>query len=183
MAYIELTKLGDLPPGVDVDQVIAEGDERELAAVWNTHHGRAIHQRAVKAGSADSGMLAETAPVTALHALAANRRLVELLTGRRWYVMQAAREDGATWSEIGAALGMSKQGAQDWYRRKIEDQERHLGDLHDAARARAALEEDQAVPGVCDGCGGDEEPTVYRGENGRKLCASCWETEYFEQEA
>jgi hypothetical protein len=33
--------------------------------------------------------------------------------------MQAAREAGASWSEIGAALGMSKQGAQDWYRRKI----------------------------------------------------------------
>lgn len=143
MAYIELTALGDLPPGVDIDQVIAEGDERELAAAWNTHFGRAIHQRALKAGSAPGGMLAETAPVSPLQALAANRRLVELLTGRRWLVMRDAREAGATWSEIGAALGMSKQGAQDFYRRKIEAQERYVGDFHDTARARAALEEDR----------------------------------------
>jgi hypothetical protein len=36
---------------------------------------------------------------------------------------------------------MSKQGAQDWYRRKIEAQEQYVGDLHDAERARAALGE------------------------------------------
>jgi hypothetical protein len=55
-------------------------------------------------------------------------------------VMQAAREAGASWSQIGASLGMTKQGAQDWYRRKIADQEQYVGDLHDADRARAAVD-------------------------------------------
>jgi hypothetical protein len=34
---------------------------------------------------------------------------------------------------------MTKQGAQDWYRRKIAEQATHLADLHDAGRAQAAL--------------------------------------------
>jgi hypothetical protein len=31
---------------------------------------------------------------------------------------------------------MTKQGAQDWYRRKIVDQARYVGDLHDTERTR-----------------------------------------------
>ena len=42
-------------------------------------------------------------------------------------VMRAAREAGASWAEISAVLGMSKQGAQNLYRRKIADQERYVG--------------------------------------------------------
>lgn len=84
-------------------------------------------------------LLARLPEVGPLDALTANKHLVELLVGDRWYVMQAAREAGATWSQIGAALGMSKQGAQDWYRRKIADQEQHASDFHDVERARAAL--------------------------------------------
>jgi hypothetical protein len=34
---------------------------------------------------------------------------------------------------------MTRQGAHDWYRRKIALQEQHAGDFHDADRARAAL--------------------------------------------
>lgn len=34
---------------------------------------------------------------------------------------------------------MTKQRAQDWYRRKIDEQEKYVGDLHDAAAARAVL--------------------------------------------
>ena len=48
-------------------------------------------------------------------------------------------EAGASWTQIGAALGMSKQGAPDWYRGKIAEQERYVGDLHDTERAKAAL--------------------------------------------
>ena len=47
--------------------------------------------------------------VVALEVLAANAQLVELLVGRRWYVMQAAREVGASWGDIGAALGLSAE--------------------------------------------------------------------------
>lgn len=32
-------------------------------------------------------------------------------------IVQAARQDGATWEAVGAALGMTAQGAQQFYRR------------------------------------------------------------------
>jgi len=37
--------------------------------------------------------------------------------------------------------GITKQAAHDFYRRKIEEQEKCLPILHDAAAARAVLEE------------------------------------------
>lgn len=85
--------------------------------------------------------LAEVREVAALEALRANAKAVELLTARRWYVIKSAREAGATWAQIGEALGITKQAAHDFYRRKIEEQEKYLPDLHDAAAARAVLEE------------------------------------------
>jgi hypothetical protein len=48
---------------------------------------------------------------------------------------------GATWAQIGEALGITQRAAHDFYRRKIEEQEKHLPDLHDAAAARAVLED------------------------------------------
>lgn len=71
----------------------------------------------------------------------ANAKAVELLTGRRWHVIKSAREAGAAWTRIGEALGITKQAAHDFYRRKIEEQEKYLPVLHDAATARAVLEE------------------------------------------
>jgi hypothetical protein len=73
--------------------------------------------------------------------LRANAKAVELLTARRWYVIKSAREAGATWAQIGEALGITEQAAHDFYRRKIEEQEKYLPDLHDVAAARAVLEE------------------------------------------
>jgi hypothetical protein len=43
--------------------------------------------------------MAELPEVTALDALEASRQLVEQITGRRWYVMRAARESGYSWSQ------------------------------------------------------------------------------------
>jgi hypothetical protein len=74
--------------------------------------------------------------VTAVEALEANGQLVQLLAGRRWYVVQAAREAGATWEDIGTALGMPAPEAQDWHRDQITQRERLVPDLHDAGRAR-----------------------------------------------
>jgi hypothetical protein len=92
--------------------------------------------------AAAARVLAQLPEVTAaLDALRANARAVDLLTGRRWYVMKSAREAGATWAQIGEALGMTKQAAHDFYRRKIEEQEKYLPDLHDAPGARAVLED------------------------------------------
>lgn len=84
--------------------------------------------------------LAELESATALDALAANARMVALMTGWRWIAIKAAREDGATWEQIGEALGTTKQGAQQTYRRAIEHQEQYAPDFHDAASARAVLD-------------------------------------------
>lgn len=37
------------------------------------------------------------------------------------HFVEAARNAGATWTQVGDALGMSKQGAQQWVRRKIKE--------------------------------------------------------------
>ena len=117
-------------------------DAAHNIGLWSAFQRRLVWRRVVERGgdpAVAEGAVAEEPEVTALEALAANRALVDELVGQRWYVMQAAREDGASWGELGAALGMSKQGAQDWYRRKIADQERYAGNFHDAERAQAVL--------------------------------------------
>jgi hypothetical protein len=78
--------------------------------------------------------------MTALQALTANAQLVELLVGRRWCVIMAAREARASWKAIGVALGMSAEEAESWYRGKIAHREQHVPDVHDAGRARAVLD-------------------------------------------
>ena len=103
---------------------------REVSATGSDHAREAAAQ-----------FLAGVREVAALEALRANAKAVELLTGRRWYVMKSAREGGATWAQIGEALGITKQAAHDFYRRKIEEQEKYLPDLHNAVAARAVLEE------------------------------------------
>lgn len=121
---------------------IGDMDESDLMAVWQARAIRATWARAAENGADPeivAGALADVPEVTAVEALEANRRLADLLTGRRWHVMQGAREAGASWSEIGDALGMTKQGAHDTYRRAIAAQEEHVGDLHDASRARSVL--------------------------------------------
>lgn len=154
-SYFETTDLGYLPAGTDIDAVLRDGDERALHAAWNTFHhirftadalaklaaGEIEPHPEVDLGAHWRAEIAALASVTALQALEANRRLVDILTGRRWSTMQSAREAGASWSAIGTALDMTKQGAVDWYKRKIEQQEKYVADFHDAPRARAVLEE------------------------------------------
>ena len=77
---------------------------------------------------------------TLLRALDANAELVKRLTGQRWFVMRDAREQGATWDQIAEALGLTDaEAARAYYLNAIEHQERYVGDLHDARRARAVL--------------------------------------------
>lgn len=144
--HIDLIGAGEryLPAGLDIDRLIRDAtDELQLMAVWDTYHWRRMLHRMVtrRPDSTFRGELDQLAPVTAVQALAANRRLVELLTARRWYVMRDAREGGASWADIGDALGVSRQSAHEWYQRQIELQEKHVGDFHDAERARAALDD------------------------------------------
>jgi hypothetical protein len=65
-------------------------------------------------------MGADLPRLTGLEALRASRRVVQLLTGARWHMMRQAREEGSSWSQVGNALGMSKQAAYDFYRRKVD---------------------------------------------------------------
>jgi hypothetical protein len=130
------------------------GGERELLAVWDRLNERAMWQRAAdkarQTGQEEHLRVAEReiarlADVTGMDALQAVAELIELLTGRRWIVMLAAREEGASWDEIGATVGMTGQDAEDWYRHKIANQELYLGTLYDAGRARAVLSPGQTA--------------------------------------
>ncbi|MFF0267692.1 hypothetical protein [Kribbella sp. NPDC004536] len=66
---------------------------------------------------------ADLGGVSGIEALRASRRVVELLTAARWHMIRQARAEGSSWSQVGAALGMSKQAAYDFYRRKVDQQE------------------------------------------------------------
>ncbi|MET3934817.1 hypothetical protein [Arthrobacter sp. OAP107] len=131
---------------VSVEQALNSGDVRELLKVWEDFN-RGETWREISATGSDQAreaaaqFLAQVSEVAALEGLRANAKAVEQLTGRRWYVMKIRREGGATWAQIGEALGITKQAAHDFYRRKIEKQEKYLSDLHDAATARAVLED------------------------------------------
>ncbi|MGK8491821.1 hypothetical protein [Nocardia asiatica] len=124
---VRLTDRGYLPPGTDVESVLASGDARALHAVWTTyHHIRWAHEQIEAIYSGDlafppdgtalfESRLSECAGVTRMQALEANHRLVEVLTLRRWLVMRDAVEAGDSWHDIGAAVEMTEWGAHDWY--------------------------------------------------------------------
>lgn len=144
------------PDDFDVEEVLRRGSERELTRVWDVYHERQMWQQVIAKNAGTDGnpdrlvtahrVLTELPDVTATQALAANARLVDLLVGRRWYVMRDAREANTSWTEIGDALGISRQGAYDFYRRAVEDQERYAAGLHDSQRARAAMDDQGTVP-------------------------------------
>lgn len=153
MGNYTLTADAALPAGTDVAALLADPTTtyRDLFAVLTTYRYLRVCRSSLAEldarGSVDGqahamfrARIAEHAEVTPAQMLAVNRKLVDQLTGDRWHLMQEAREAGDSWATIGAALGMSKQGAIDWYKRKIADQEKFLPEFHDTARARAVLD-------------------------------------------
>jgi hypothetical protein len=60
-----------------------------------------------------------------LEALAANRELVNLLTGWRWGAMREAREQGHGWHEIGQALNVQPTEARSAFLERL-DRQRNL---------------------------------------------------------
>ncbi len=83
--------------------------DRATAARY-TAEGRDIPLWATESAAAEQ--------VSTLDALQAGDRIAKLLNGWRWQLMRQAREEGRSWSEIGAALDMTKQGAFDYYRKR-----------------------------------------------------------------
>lgn len=79
--------------------------------------------------------LAELPEVGPVDALAANAAAAEILNDRRWAAIKDARWRGETWEAIGRALGISKQGAQDYYRRRLAEDERIVDGLSEVAKA------------------------------------------------
>jgi hypothetical protein len=59
-----------------------------------------------------------------LQALAANREVVDHLVGWRWSAMREAREQGHSWAEIGAALGVDAEQARRFYLERVQQQQR-----------------------------------------------------------
>ena len=59
-----------------------------------------------------------------LQALAANREVVEQLVGWRWGAMREAREQGHSWAEIGAALGVDATQARQVDLEQVQQQQR-----------------------------------------------------------
>jgi hypothetical protein len=55
-----------------------------------------------------------------LDALAANRELVDRLTGWRWLAVRRARQDGHPWAAVGAALGVSAEQARRDFLDRVE---------------------------------------------------------------
>jgi hypothetical protein len=49
-----------------------------------------------------------------------HRRRADQLEQEKFGLIHRARVDGCSWAEIGKALGMTKQAAQDWYRRRLD---------------------------------------------------------------
>jgi len=74
--------------------------------------------------------------ISTLDALRAGDQIAKLLNGWRWNLMRQAREEGRSWSEIGAALDMTKQGAFDYYRNAVDRQEQYAPEYSDIAAAR-----------------------------------------------
>jgi hypothetical protein len=130
------------------DAADARGLE-ELLEVLRVSDQRELYERGIEQEQAAGrpvavlvNALADLPGVTGLEALRASRRVVELLTAARWHLMRQAREEGSSWSQVGAALGMSRQAAYDFYRRKLDQHDESAApDQADAVRSRAALDE------------------------------------------
>jgi hypothetical protein len=115
--------------------VLRVSDQRELYERGIEQEQAAGHPAAVLVKA-----LSDLPGVSGLEALRASRRVLELLTGARWHMMRQAREEGSSWSQVGEALGMSKQAAYDFYRRKLDRQDESAAPgTYNGPRSRAAL--------------------------------------------
>jgi hypothetical protein len=123
----------------------------ELLQTWQQwSHTRTLTQALATAEAAGNTTsvqvltrsLAEQPDTDPLTALAANHDLVQLLTGWQWHAIRAAREHGATWTQIGTTLGLTADQTQTRYRHTIEQAERYAAQYTDTTAYRAALNDE-----------------------------------------
>lgn len=139
---------------MDVDEVLSSPNLTQLLELWNAAGDRRMWTKVLTESTAAGNdqtadtartartartALAELGETSALDSLRANLRIVSLLTGWRWIAMQQAREEGATWDQIGDALGMTRQAAWEWFKRHIEEQEDYSPGNRDVGHGRAVL--------------------------------------------
>ena len=77
-----------------------------------------------------------TDPLEALRELALCNSELDRL---RREAVEAAREQGASWEQVGAALGMTRQSAWEFYTRSLRQ------DLERSAARKPTLDEDEAM--------------------------------------
>jgi hypothetical protein len=136
--------------GSDTGQPSEPADVRsleELLGVLRISDQRELYEHDIKQAREEGQPVAilvkaldDLPGVTGLEALRASRRVVELLTNARWHMMRQAREEGSSWAEVGSALGMSKQAAYDFYRRKLDQQDASIDQTNSSVRSSAALD-------------------------------------------
>jgi hypothetical protein len=102
---------------------------RQLLATWENWSARNALTRAlgtVATNESCESPAAEPA-LGALDALRDSAELVELLTSWQWQAMYAARREGATWEQVGAAARTGGDAARAAFAAVLIRQERFLG--------------------------------------------------------
>ena len=91
---------------------------RDLLTTWENWSAREVNRRALanarteREREAMRDALGRSDEVAPLEVLRDMTELVTLLAGWRWQAVQSAREQGATWTEIGAATGVKAEQAE-----------------------------------------------------------------------
>jgi len=125
-----ITRFGQdyLATGADIDRLLDSDLSFHWLLVLETYRERRwLHHRLSQADTGSTkaaeltAELAELAEVSALHALRATRQLLDGLLDQRRRLMIDARDEGASWADIGAALDVSRQAAHELYHRQIKN--------------------------------------------------------------
>ena len=124
------TQLGRqyLAAGADVDRLVDSDLDSDWLLVLETYRERKLLRYRLDRAAEDSEKVAkltaeraELAEVSALHALRATKQLLDGLLDQRRRLMIDARDEGASWADIGAALDISRQAAHELYHRQIKN--------------------------------------------------------------
>lgn len=116
---------------------------RDLLTTWENWSARDTLVRALATSSTDGSQerlaesIAEMPATSALDALRDGAELIDLLAGWQWQAVYAARKDGASWEEIGAATRTTDELARTLYVAILDRQTQVLG--RDVSGYREAL--------------------------------------------